>query len=59
MVMILIFILPTSNRLVVLVKLSSGKQAKQAMATMIACQYAVAPVILSIGVAGAVWVAYG
>jgi hypothetical protein len=42
MVMILMFVSPTSNQLVVLVEISSGKQVKQALATLIACQYALA-----------------
>jgi hypothetical protein len=41
----------------VLVELSSGEASKKDMATLIACQYAVAPIILSLSVAMVVFVA--
>lgn len=47
LVMMIVFITPTANNVMVMVELS-GSNAKQAIASCIALQYAVAPLILSI-----------
>lgn len=57
MVMMLVFITPTANNIMVLVELSNGDASKKEMATLIACQYAAAPILLSLSVAVVVFVA--
>ncbi|CAB9500104.1 Membrane transport protein [Seminavis robusta] len=57
LVLMLVFITPTANNLMILVELSAGAQVKQDMAKLIACQYLVAPVLLSLSVAVVVLVA--
>ena len=51
LVMMLVFIVPTGTNIVVLVELSSGYKAKKDMATIIAYQFAVAPILMSLSLA--------
>ena len=57
LVMMLVFVVPTGTNIVVLVELSSGYKAKQDMATIIAYQFAVAPILMSLSLAVLVQVA--
>ena len=56
LVLMIVFITPTANNVMVMVELS-GSGSKEGMARLIAWQYAVAPVLLSLTVALVVGVA--
>ena len=57
-IMMLVFIVPTGTNIMVLVELSSGNyKAKNDMATIIAYQYALAPILMSFSLAVVVDVA--
>jgi predicted permease len=58
LVMMIVFLTPTANNVMVMVELS-GSGAKEGIASVIALQYAVAPIILSLTMSIAIGVAAG
>jgi len=55
LVLSIVFLCPTANNVMVMVELGgAGKGSKESMARIIACQYAIAPLVLSGTVTGAV-----
>lgn len=58
LVLMIVFLTPTANNVMVMVELSgSGASAKEGIARVIALQYAVAPVILSVTMTIAIGIA--
>jgi predicted permease len=59
LVLMIVFLCPTANNVMVMVELSGSSRLKEGMAQVIALQYVVAPVILSVTMTVAVGVASG
>lgn len=59
LVLMIVFLCPTANNVMVMVELSGSSSLKEGMAQVIALQYMVAPVILSVTMTVAVGVASG
>ena len=57
LVLLMNFITPTANVVMVIAELGSGTAAKNVMASLIGCQYLVAPFLLSLTVMMVVWMA--
>jgi predicted permease len=59
LVLMIVFLCPTANNVMVMVELSGSSNLKEGMAQVIALQYVVAPAILSVTMTVAVGVASG
>jgi predicted permease len=59
LVLMIVFLCPTANNVMVMVELSGSSSLKEGMAQVIALQYVVAPIVLSVTMTIAVGVASG